>query len=649
MASDDDFMPWLGIAGRDRSFLGGVKRATHLAGGRARAGRSRFTGARIGRGAGMGRVLGTRPIGGRHSRRVIVKTRYVLLAGKGLARAQAHLRYLQRDGTTREGERGTLYAADRDVADGKEFLERGAGDRHQFRFIVAAEDGADYEDLKPLVRRLMAQAEKDLGTRLDWVAVDHFNTGHPHSHILLRGKDDRGADLVIAREYLSHGLRARAQDIVALDLGPRSEREIQRAQTREIGQERFTSIDRRLIQAIDAEGLVSPTHRDGIEQAARAGRLQTLGRMGLATEETRGRWRLDGALEPTLRAMGRRGDIIATLHERMKQERSLIPPADYAIYEPGRAGQVPLVGRVIGSGLADEQDDRRYLLVEGTDGRAWHVDVGLADDLPGHRSIVRLSDAMGSVRPVDRTVAEIAAAHDGRYSVDIHLQHDVRASEDFAQTHVRRLEAIRRAGGGVTREPDGRWIIAPDHLERVEAYERGLAERRPVRIELLSIRSPEQMLRHDGVTWLDREIASDDPTPLERGFGADVRQAIRQRQVWLAEQDLGTGQGDDFVPARNLLARLQRRELTTTGAQLSRELGLDYAEARSGERIEGVFRRAVQVGDTKFALVERAHDFTLVPWRPVLEKQIGQTIEGVMRGEGAISWRIGRDRGPEIG
>jgi type IV secretory pathway VirD2 relaxase len=649
MATDDDFMPFLGIAGRDRSFLGAVKRATNLAGGRGRTGRSRFTGERIGRGAGTGRILSTRPVGRRHGRRVVVKARYVLLAGKGATRAKAHLRYLQRDGTTREGERGTLYAADRDVADGRDFLERGAGDRHQFRFIVAAEDGAEYADLKPLVRRFMAQAEKDLGTGLDWVAVDHFNTGHPHSHILLRGVDDRGAALIIAREYLSHGLRARAQEIVELDLGPRTELEIQRAQTREIGQERFTAIDRRLVQSVDGDGLVSPAHPDGIEQAARAGRLQTLGRMGLATEEKRGRWRLDGQLEPTLRAMGKRGDIIATLHERMKQESSLIPPADYAIYEPCKAGPQPLVGRVLGTGLSDEHDDRRFLIVEGTDGRAWHVDVGMAEQLPGPRSIVRLSDAMGSVRPVDRTVADIAAANGGRYSVDIHLQHDASASEEFAQTHVRRLEAIRRGSGGADRQPDGSWIIASDHLERVEAHERNQAERRPVRIEMLSTKPPEQLLRHDGVTWLDREIVSEDPTPLERGFGADVRQAIRQRQMWLVEQDLGTGQGDDFVPARDLLARLQRRELATAGTQLGKELGLGYTEARSGERIDGVFRRAVEIGDTRFALVERARDFTLVPWRPALEKQLGQTIGGVMRSDGNISWRIGRDRGPEIG
>ncbi|TIT02240.1 MAG: conjugal transfer protein TraI, partial [Mesorhizobium sp.] len=133
--------------------------------------------------------------------------RIVKLAGKGADGARAHLRYLQRDGVTREGEPGELYGADSDRVDGKAFLDRANGDRHQFRFIVAPEDGIEYEDLKPLTRRLMAQMQEDLGTKLDWVAVDHFNTGHPHSHIIVRGKDDRGDNLVIAREYISSGIR----------------------------------------------------------------------------------------------------------------------------------------------------------------------------------------------------------------------------------------------------------------------------------------------------------------------------------------------------------------------------------------------------------------------------------------------------------
>ncbi len=75
----------------------------------------------------------------------------------------------------------------------------------------------------------MDRMEQDLGTKLDWVAVDHFNTGHPHTHIVVRGKDDKGADLVIARDYMTTGIRERAAELVDLDLGPRTDREIAQA------------------------------------------------------------------------------------------------------------------------------------------------------------------------------------------------------------------------------------------------------------------------------------------------------------------------------------------------------------------------------------------------------------------------------------
>jgi type IV secretory pathway VirD2 relaxase len=164
---------------------------------------------------------------------VVVKASIVKLGRNGLVRATAHMRYLQRDGTTREGERGALYSEREDRADGKDFVARGEGDRHQFRFIVAPEDGSEYEDLKPLVRRFMAQREKDLGTKLDLGRGRPFQHRSPAQPCHRRGTDDRGKDPIIAREYLTHGLRERAAELVNLDLGPRTEREIFRSQLRE--------------------------------------------------------------------------------------------------------------------------------------------------------------------------------------------------------------------------------------------------------------------------------------------------------------------------------------------------------------------------------------------------------------------------------
>jgi type IV secretory pathway VirD2 relaxase len=641
--ADDEFDLWLGRIAKDRPFRHQVREALKLRGAATRGSRrGRFGGSRLGRGSATGRILGaSNRHSGLRSRRVVVKARIVRLAGNGAKAAVAHLRYLQRDGTTREGQRGRLYSAALDHADGKPFLERSSGDRHQFRFIVAAEDGAEYEDLKPMIRRLMAQAEKDLGTRLDWVAVDHFNTGHPHSHILVRGKDDRDQDLIIAREYITKGLRQRAVDLVNLDLGPRTDVEIMRADLREVGQERFTSIDRRLLRAIDADGLVSPHNPDSIEQSLRAGRLATLGRMGLAVEDRKGRWRLSDELEPTLRAMGKRGDIIATLDREVRARELAALPADYAIYDSARTDAQPIVGRIAARGLSDEQVGREYLIVDGIDGRVHYVEIGLSGDEHGREgAIVRINPTPVTVRDVDRTVAEIAEANGGRYGEEIHFRHDPTASERFVQTHVRRLEAILRSTRGVERELDGTWRIAADHVERALEYERRRAAREPVQIRPLAAMALEQMPVHDGITWLDEDGSLADAHGPGGSFGSKVADAMRRRQQWLVEQELAD------KPDR--LDILRRRELQRIVGQLSRELGAPFVEAESGLPVEGTYRRSVQVGMKRMAVIENSREFTLVPWRPVLERQIGNELSGMMRGRD-VSWTFGRQRsGPEV-
>ena len=108
-----------------------------------------------------------------------------------------------------------MFDAGGDSADGAAFAERCKDDRHHFRFIVSPEDAGEMTDLRAFTRDLARQMEIDLGTRLDWVAVDHWNTDNPHVHLLVRGVDDEGADLVISRDYISRGLRSRAEELVA--------------------------------------------------------------------------------------------------------------------------------------------------------------------------------------------------------------------------------------------------------------------------------------------------------------------------------------------------------------------------------------------------------------------------------------------------
>src|SRR5208283_3885893 len=214
------------------------------------------------------------------SRRVVVKARVVKLNPqrgspgpkmRGIASkaAGAHLRYLERDGVARDGEKGRAYSALENEADGRTFIERGREDRHQFRFIVAPEDAAELDDLRGFTRDLMRQMEKDLGTRLDWIAVDHHNTGHPHTHIIVRGVTDDGKILNIAGDYIAHGVRERAGEIVTLELGRQTEQEVSRQLEREVDAERFTRLDRMLIaeqEAGDALADLRPD-RDMMETA----------------------------------------------------------------------------------------------------------------------------------------------------------------------------------------------------------------------------------------------------------------------------------------------------------------------------------------------------------------------------------------------
>jgi len=662
MADDDHFDPRLGRMGKGsapkgRRFAGLVRAATNVARGGARAGRgkSSYAGHRTGRGAGIGRLLASRD---KHAlyrrRRVVVKARIVRLRGGAIGGAKAHLRYLQRDGTTREGARGQVYGTAGPEADGEQFLARSEGDRHQFRFIVAPEDGGEYNDLQPLVRRLMTRMESDLGTRLDWIAVDHFNSGHPHSHILLRGVDEAGKDLVIARDYISQGLRERAAELVDLDLGPRSDREIRASRRAEIDHPRFTSIDRALVRAADAERIATPRARDPFEHDLRAGRLGALSRMGLATPLAAGRWQLAADLETVLRAMGEKGDIVRTMQREYGRASRILPPAQTRIYDPAGAGEKALVGRVVARGLADEHAGREYLIVEGVDGNSHYVKLGKAqgetgdgDGLPDGiiaGTIVEIRPREVALRPADRTIVAIAGMNDGHYDRDAHLDFDPDASPAFLDRHQRRLEALRRPLG-LVRSPDGGWTIGPDHLTRVLAHEATRSADRPVTMTLRAPVALEKMVQARAATWLDHMLVGEEGLQLrDAGFGAETQTALAARRDWLVGEGLAQRHGETVSFAPDMLVTLRQRELDRYSNQLAQQLALPYRASADGEPVEGRLTRRLDLLSGRFALLENAHEFTLVPWREALDRRMGQTVSGMVVG-GDIDWRFGRGRG----
>jgi len=588
------------------------------------------------------------------TRRAMVKARVVKLSGvKAAGAAAAHLRYLQRDGVTREGEHGRFYSTFSDDADGKSFLERGASDRHQFRFIVSPEDGASFDTLRSFTRELVAKMEQDLGTTLDWVAVDHFDTGHPHTHLLVRGATEDGKVLNIAGDYIAQGIRGRASEIMTRWLGPQSELEVREQLQREIGAERLTKLDRDLLARSDDHvvDLRQPTRwdGDGSYQQLLIGRARELERMGLAEREGPLAWRLAPAMEETLIDLGRRGDIIRTMHQVITAAKLDRRPEFYVIDRDADAA--PVLGKVVHRGAADDHHDRRYLVIDGVDGRTHYVEIGKGADETPIGSVVRVEPRQAELGKADITIGEIARANGGMFSEDILLAHDQSATGEYVEAHVRRLEVLRRTGVAVERWSDGSWSVPPDYLDQALEYEKRAARAAPVRVQMLAVQQLQQEATANAPSWLDRQLRGEDALEIAKhGYGAEVRQAMVRRQQWLIDQGLAEQRGDQVLYRGDMDERLRRAELRSAAARLSKELGLDFAEPVPGERISGLMRRRINLNSGTFAVVENSREFTLVPWRPVLERQLGREISGVMRNSGSISWTFGRQRqGPEIG
>lgn len=581
---------------------------------------------------------------GPNARRVVIKSRFVVLRRASPNSAAVHLRYIERDGVTRDGQKGQAYGADTDVADLKGFQERGQNDRHQFRFILSAEDGLELEDLKGFTRQLMRQMEIDLETRLDWVAVDHWDTDNPHTHIVLNGHTGGPASgreaLVIAPDYMAHGMRSRASEIATEWLGPRTEAEIRRSLLREVDQQRLTGLDRVLIRQARPDGIdLTDNSRHPQSQNALRARLQRLEGMGLAERMDANRWRLQPGMATTLEAVGQREEVLETVRRALKGQLRECVVHEQPTY--------PVTGRIAGKGLADELHDRGYLVVDGVDGRAHYLKLPASTDLtdlPTNGIVEARPPAQE--KPVDRNIATVAK--DGVYQTANHVaqlkQAKDRDPRSAVDAHVRRLEALRRAGI-VERLADGVWKVPPDLLQKARTHDvkkdTGLA------IELRSHLSIDQQVRAIGATWLDRQLVGNGSIASGTGFGAEVRDAMRDRVDFLATQGLAEWRGHRAALVNNLLETLRDRDLAAAGKMLETRNGQTYRPVKDGQQVSGIYRESLQLASGRFAVLDDRMGFSLVPWRPVVEQRLGQQVSAIMRGR-SITWQLERGRSISI-
>jgi hypothetical protein len=329
--------------------------------------------ARMSRRGGMPKS-GTRPKRAVRARfqRCAVRVTYTRNAIRGQWRA--HGRYLARQRATQE-EDPKAVGFDQtgpgiDVAD-RLGAWQAARDQLFWKFIISPEFG-ERIDLERLTRGVMATMKRDLGTELQWTAVAHHNTEHPHVHVALRGIRDDGRPLHLERHYLKEGIRALAEDFCTRQLGYRTEVDAAEAERREVHEKRFTSLDRSILKRTEetpddrwlyvrcqspAQALNEPAR---VHASRVASRLAALGHMGLAVGDRPDVWFVRRDLESVLRAMQRASDrqkMLAVHGVLMSDERLPIEVLD-------RRKLSTLEGRVLVHG-EDELSGRNYLMLEG--------------------------------------------------------------------------------------------------------------------------------------------------------------------------------------------------------------------------------------------------------------------------------------------
>ena len=655
------------------------------------------------------------------ARRTIVKVRVVKLRNAKSSVSRGHLVYLQREGAGVERTeglegsaeltptRGQLYGPEDGVeVDGRDFVARsqesfdGRGDPHQFRIMISPEDGAELArvngdgtpNLKETTRALMAQMEEDLGTRLDWVAVDHFDTAHPHTHIIARGVTHDGKGLNIAGEYISRGIRGRLEEELTRELGWKSELAIQQEMKREVNAMRVTKADRHIADGMDKVTNVidlrvgsaastfskhSPMNRHIL-----IGRMKHLEKMGLAQSKYDGLWRVDKDAFKTLGQIEQREQLNKDIHAAMKRANIKRPVRlhDGRQSYDGSLSTHRVIGRVIAKTHGRDEGmnpdakggGKVRFIIDGTDGYVSTVETGMdtrAGEAAKVGSIIEVSPP--NLRKVDRNIQALATGKDyhgkprnglvGYYAIATSGPEDwTDGSGSRSAAHIRahrlRLAALAKAGvvEVVSKDKDGdpyEWRVPEDFEEKAIALD--MKQGRGSGVKLLSVQDLEAQLASPGATWLDRSQVSWGRGGLEgissksSAFAKELDTAFQQRRTWLIERGYAElrqdGQKNSIIYKRGYLKALEAEGFAAATQKREGITGKAHVAAQAGRLIEGTVAQKYELPHGPHAMIETQRAFYLVPWESSHVQKWGKSIKGRVLSGGGIDWDAGRTRG----
>lgn len=536
--------------------------------------------------------------GGPGQQRVTVKVHLVRhhTPEQGRASLSRHARYIGREGVSRDSERGVFYNAEREVLNARDLPRTWAEDRHHFRVIISPERGQDLADLTDYTRDVMQRVEQDLGTRLEWAAVNHFNTDNPHVHVLLRGRDERQQDLVINRDYIRHGWREQAQEIATMQLGKRTVDHAREAMRKQVHAERWTNLDR-ILERISTQrkdsfdiDLSKLTLRPGstVDAEMLHSRLRVLESLGLATNDAKNRgflrtqkgdssrrWRLHPRFSAVLNDLGERNDVIKQIHAAMGRNARNVA----AQVERLRSGPAPSVG-VLGSRQVVQQPQR----VEGV-----VLAKGLVDELTDRRFVVVQDIHSPTPRPVHAVVI---------------------ASKEYD-----RIDA-----GSVVRLVSTRYRQSNLYVQA-------------------SHRLDEQVSAQ-AWTWLDRQIyrSLKERDGIRRSWSSPVTQALDERTKWLVAHGF----------AENLSSKASREALQLKPDARNKlqqaELNASLPEAstmKPGQAVTGRFIGTVNLHLGTVMILDRAEGAVVVPVRRDPQSlEHGDTVRAGMNSNHHVEFEV---------
>lgn len=541
-------------------------------------------------------------VGFSSGQRVVVKARYVkhkagaMSAGGGAASLRDHLKYISRNEAGKDGEKAVLFNDQEEGLDRKGFLELCQNDRHHWRFIISPENGHDIEDFHGYVRGVMKLVEKDLQTSLTWTAAVHYDTDDVHAHVIVRGVNDRGEDLVIGQDYVKEGFRRRAQEVATELLGERSLDEIRKSQEKEVEALRVTSLDRFMANQMGDERMLDVRAKTNFGKSIFyegliKGRLRFLAASGLAVEQPPGVYMLKEDYQDDLRAIAQKNEAVKRLYPKIQDHARLDGLSVYVMKD----GQGPEVsGRIVDKGIMDELYDRKYVVVEDMSANLHFVAVGDARsyDKAEKGSLVTIKPGTQATGKADQNIKMIADMNGGIYDAVVHKAHvekDMKFipeedREQYIDYHLKRLETLEK--NEIVKPMDGgRYEIPADVIAQGEELTKKINEREKKRyyphMNVLSAEPVERLVHAEKKTWLDKELFKQAKKGPSIPYDAGVSQALAERRDWLVKQDLAFIQSNgEFALRGKALQQLDAMEVYAAGRKLAKKFGVEFSDKR---------------------------------------------------------------------